>query len=252
MFALMDEPERAGRVGILAVGAVLAFGIQGGTLYSASRLARADLVKNVPVEMRFFEPPPPTAPPPPTQPPPPLPTEPPKPKPRTPPPVVPPPVVPPVPKTPRPVPASESPPVVGLDVQSTTETGPGPVFQIGNTQYGKPDRVARPAPAGPPPTGAPPADRVGPPIIREARALLEIKPDYSPDARAAEIEGEVIVLLTLDERGNVVDVKIIRGLGYGQDERVLATVRRWKYEPKLVDGVPVRTTIKRKIQFTLE
>ncbi|MSP73106.1 MAG: energy transducer TonB [Myxococcales bacterium] len=242
MFALMDEPERAGRVGILAVGAVLAFGIQGGTLYSASRLARADLVKNVPVEMRFFEPPPPppTAPPPPTQPPPPLPTEPPKRKPRTPPPVVP------------PVPASESPPVVGLDVHSTMETGPGPVFQIGNTQYGNPDRVARPAPAGPPPTGAPSTDRVGPPIIREARALLEIKPDYSPDARAAEIEGEVIVLLTLDERGNVVDVKIIRGLGYGQDERVLATVRRWKYEPKLVDGVPVRTTIKRKIQFTLE
>ena len=45
------------------------------------------------------------------------------------------------------------------------------------------------------------------------------------------MQGDVVVEVTIDERGNVVELKLIRGIGYGIEERVLATLKRWHFRP---------------------
>ena len=72
-------------------------------------------------------------------------------------------------------------------------------------------------------------------------ALPEIFPD-PPVARAdlpSGVEGDVIVEVTIDEQGNVVRTKLIQGIGYGVEEKVLAVLQRWHFRPAMRDGVTI-------------
>jgi protein TonB len=51
--------------------------------------------------------------------------------------------------------------------------------------------------------------------------------------------GDVIVEITIDERGTVIDERLLQGLGHGIDERVIAAVREWQFRPATRNGVPV-------------
>jgi TonB family protein len=53
------------------------------------------------------------------------------------------------------------------------------------------------------------------------------------------VQGDVIVEVTIDEQGNVIELKLIRGIGYGIEERVLATLRQWRFRPASKDGVTI-------------
>lgn len=53
------------------------------------------------------------------------------------------------------------------------------------------------------------------------------------------IQGDVIVEVTIDAYGNVIDTKLLRGFGYGVDERVVETVRSWRFRPAMRDGVAI-------------
>ncbi len=72
-------------------------------------------------------------------------------------------------------------------------------------------------------------------------ALPVIAPD-PPIARSKLprwIEGDVIVEVTIDEHGKVVETRILKSIGFGIAEIVAATLRDWQYTPAKVDGVPV-------------
>jgi TonB family protein len=53
------------------------------------------------------------------------------------------------------------------------------------------------------------------------------------------VEGDVIVEITIDEQGYVIGTRLLKGLGYGIDEKIIATVRNWHYRPATKDGVPI-------------
>ena len=53
------------------------------------------------------------------------------------------------------------------------------------------------------------------------------------------VQGDVIVEVTIDEQGNVVETKLIHGIGYGIEDRVLATLRQWHFRPASKDGVTI-------------
>ena len=50
------------------------------------------------------------------------------------------------------------------------------------------------------------------------------------------VEGNVIVEVTIDEAGKVVATKVIQGLGYGIEDKVVAAVRNWRFRPATMDG----------------
>ena len=72
-------------------------------------------------------------------------------------------------------------------------------------------------------------------------ALPQVFPD--PAVSRADlpsgVQGDVIVEVTIDERGNVIETKLIRGIGYGIEDRVLATLRQWHFRPASKDGVTI-------------
>jgi len=73
-------------------------------------------------------------------------------------------------------------------------------------------------------------------------AIMPALPQVFPDPLVARsdlppgVEGDVIVEVTIDEQGNVTDLKLAQGIGYGIDEKVLAVLRRWHFRPATRNG----------------
>lgn len=53
------------------------------------------------------------------------------------------------------------------------------------------------------------------------------------------IQGDVIVEITIDAQGIVVEERLLQGLGHGVDERVIAVLRDWRFRPATRNGVPI-------------
>jgi TonB family protein len=69
-------------------------------------------------------------------------------------------------------------------------------------------------------------------------------PDFFPDpvVDPSEVpggEGDVIVEVTIDDQGNVVQEKILHSLGMSIDQRVLGSIARWHFRPATKNSVPM-------------
>jgi TonB family protein len=80
------------------------------------------------------------------------------------------------------------------------------------------------------------AKEVKPPKVLEA-----VNPEYTAEARAAAIEGKVVLDLTVCEMGKVKDVKVVEPLSHGLTEAAVAAARKWKFEK---GSAVVRITLK--------
>jgi TonB family protein len=72
-------------------------------------------------------------------------------------------------------------------------------------------------------------------------ALPQVFPDPDVDRATLppSVQGDVIVEITIDERGNVTDERLLNGVDHGVDERVMAALRNWHFLPATSDGVPI-------------
>lgn len=72
-------------------------------------------------------------------------------------------------------------------------------------------------------------------------AFPDIYPD-PPISRAdlpAGVQGDVIVEVTIDPRGDVVETRLLQGIGYGVEQKVLQVLQRWHFHPATRDGVTI-------------
>jgi protein TonB len=53
------------------------------------------------------------------------------------------------------------------------------------------------------------------------------------------LKGDVIVEVTIDAQGAVVETRLLEAVGHGIDEKVVATLRQWRFQPATLDGTPV-------------
>ena len=72
-------------------------------------------------------------------------------------------------------------------------------------------------------------------VIREPRKLVDVAPIYPDIARAARVEGLVILEATIDERGFVIDARVLRSVPL-LDAAALAALKQWRYTPTLLNG----------------
>jgi protein TonB len=70
----------------------------------------------------------------------------------------------------------------------------------------------------------------------------EFKAPYPETARREGIEGTVVMKLTIDERGRVTKVRIVRGINDELDAVTRSAARKLLFRPGMVDGKPVITT----------
>jgi len=53
------------------------------------------------------------------------------------------------------------------------------------------------------------------------------------------VQGDVIVEVTIDPQGNVVDTKLLQGIGYGIEQKVLEVLPHWRFHPATRDGINI-------------
>jgi len=87
---------------------------------------------------------------------------------------------------------------------------------------------------------------VSPPTV-----IFKVEPEYSEEARKAKFQGTVVLFVVVDENGKPRDLKVIRPLGLGLDQKAIEAVEKWKFSPGKKDGkpVPVQATI--EVNFRL-
>jgi TonB family protein len=61
-------------------------------------------------------------------------------------------------------------------------------------------------------------------------------PPYTEEARKAHYQGTVLLEIVVLADGRTTDVRIVRGLGMGLDEKTIETVRTWRWKPSLAPG----------------
>jgi TonB family protein len=75
--------------------------------------------------------------------------------------------------------------------------------------------------------------------VRPALPVVFPDPVVSRSEIPPGVEGSVIVEVTIDARGNVVETKVLQPLGYGIEDKVLAALRNWRFTPATMNGVPI-------------
>ncbi len=79
-------------------------------------------------------------------------------------------------------------------------------------------------------------------LDHDVRAAISIVAPDPPIVRARLpqwIRGDVIVEVTIDERGSVIATRVLQTVGFGLDQIIVDTLRQWRYLPAKVDGVAV-------------
>jgi len=82
-------------------------------------------------------------------------------------------------------------------------------------------------------------------------SIRKSSPEYTESARQARIEGVVLLYAEIGTDGRAHHIRVIRALGYGLDQKAVETLRRWRFEPALRDGVPVAAPATIEIPFHL-
>jgi periplasmic protein TonB len=87
-------------------------------------------------------------------------------------------------------------------------------------------------------------------VIREAKLIRRVPPDYPSAAKRDGIEGSVDLEVAISSQGVVEDVSVVNATPPDMFEKsAVAAVRKWKYDPRFVDGLPSEAHLKVHLDF---
>lgn len=87
--------------------------------------------------------------------------------------------------------------------------------------------------------------------VSEPVPIFKPEPEYSEEARKAKFQGAVLLSIVIDETGKTRDVKILRPLGLGLDEKAIEAVLKWRFRPSQKDGRSVAVMANVEVNFRL-
>jgi TonB family protein len=74
---------------------------------------------------------------------------------------------------------------------------------------------------------------------------------YTPEAREAKVQGDVVLRVTFMADGKVVVRRLVRGLGHGLDQEAMREAEHIRFKPATRDGHPINLTTNIVITFQL-
>jgi TonB family protein len=98
------------------------------------------------------------------------------------------------------------------------------------------------SPGATPPAGSQYGSLYGGPLGHEVRPALPVasaEPVVSPADLVGGIEGSVVIEITIDDKGNVVEKNVLQSLRPAIDAKVLAALENWHFLPATRDGVAI-------------
>ena len=87
--------------------------------------------------------------------------------------------------------------------------------------------------------------------IEPPQLLREVKPTFTDEGRRQGVEGDVVLEIVVRRDGTVGEVKILRRLGAGLDQKAIEAVRQWRFSPARRVGAPVDVIVEVAVEFKL-
>jgi len=81
--------------------------------------------------------------------------------------------------------------------------------------------------------------------------IYKVEPEYTEEARQAELQGTVLLYAQIGPDGKAINMKVLRGIGLGLDEKALECVALWRFKPGMKDGQPVTVEAQIEVNFRL-
>ena len=81
--------------------------------------------------------------------------------------------------------------------------------------------------------------------------ISKIEPEYSEEARKAKYSGSVLLSIVVDANGLPRDIKVVRPLGLGLDQKAIEAVAKWRFRPGMKGGKPVAVQAQVEVSFRL-
>jgi TonB family protein len=139
-------------------------------------------------------------------------------------------------------------PVFGLTPESVQPNGDSSLTaRVGNTLMKPQDEAFTPPEQVEDYHAVPPFELSSLPLYK-----IKVTPEYPETMKAAEMEGEVLLAVTIDERGKVVALKVKRSDNALFAKAAQAALKRCEFTPGIQNGTPVTTTIDIPIKFILD
>jgi TonB family protein len=87
--------------------------------------------------------------------------------------------------------------------------------------------------------------------VSAPRIVFKVDPKYTDEARKAGVESMVLATLTVQEDGSPTKIRILRGAGFGLDEKAIEAIEAWHFTPGTKEGRPVPVFASVEVHFRL-
>jgi TonB family protein len=87
--------------------------------------------------------------------------------------------------------------------------------------------------------------------VSSPSVLYKVDPEYSEEARKAKYSGTVLISVVVDPQGRPQNIKVVRSLGLGLDEKAMEAVAKWRFKPGMKDGRAVSVIATIEVNFRL-
>ena len=87
--------------------------------------------------------------------------------------------------------------------------------------------------------------------VSAPRLIYSTDPEFSEEARKAKFQGEVLVHLVVDATGRPTQIRVVRPVGMGLDEKAREAVAQWKFAPAKKGGVNVPVELNVAVNFQI-
>jgi protein TonB len=82
-------------------------------------------------------------------------------------------------------------------------------------------------------------------------AVRTVAPEYTKEATEAKLQGDVVLATMIGIDGIPSDIKVVRGLGRGLDEKAVECVQKWRFKPATRNGEPIPMKAQIEVNFRL-
>jgi len=88
-------------------------------------------------------------------------------------------------------------------------------------------------------------------LSRQPQLIYKVEPEYSEDARKVHFQGTVILAIMVDANGTPSNIRVLRSVGLGLDERAMQAVAKWKFRPAMSGDHTVAAPATVEVSFHL-
>jgi TonB family protein len=88
--------------------------------------------------------------------------------------------------------------------------------------------------------------------VSQPRCTYCPDPSFSDEARAAHVQGVVVLKVVVSANGQTENVQAVKGPGYGLENQAIETIKKWRFNPAVgPSGTPVACVVMVAVSFKL-